>query len=109
VCAAGATIYFSRRGGVDILGKSDPYVSHLPAADEPGKDSRCFRKLAPSGHNKEDVPGSFALRRPEVSIILPPSNVKDEYVSFVYQGRLYYGIRRSSAILWSRVTDVQSL
>lgn len=109
VCAAGATIYFSRRGGVDILGKSDPYVSHLPAADEPGKDSRCFRKLAPSGHNKEDVPGSFALRRPEVSIILPPSNVKDEYVSFVYQGRLYYGIRRSSAILWSRVTDVHAL
>jgi len=105
----GATIYFSRRGGVDILGKSDTYVSHLPAADEPGEDSRCFRKLAPSGHNKEDVPGLFALRRPEVSIVLPPANVKAKYVSFVYQGRLYYGIRKSSAILWSRVTDVQAL
>jgi hypothetical protein len=109
VCAAGATIYFSHRGGVDILGKNDTYVSHLPAAEEPGPDSRCFRKLAPSGHNKEDVPGLFALRHPEVSIVVPPSNVKDDYVSFTYQGRVFYGIRKSRTILWKKVKDVHSI
>jgi hypothetical protein len=109
VCAAGAAIYFSHRGGVDILGKNDTYVSHLPASERPGTDSRCFRALAPSGHNKEDVPGLFALRHPEVSIVAPPSNVSSKYVSFSYQDRLFYGIRKSSAILWKRVTDVRGL
>jgi hypothetical protein len=109
VCAAGAMIYFSDRGGVDILGKNDAYVAHLPAAELPGKDSRCFRGFAPSGHNKEDMPGIFARRMPELSFVKPPSDFYDQYVSFLADGRPFFGLRDSRKILWNKVTDIKPL
>lgn len=54
--AAGATAYFSRRPGVDLLGKVDPVI-----AREPGRAIQ-FRP----GHNKWDYAYSIGRLRPDV-------------------------------------------
>ena len=109
LCAAGAIIYFSRRKGADVLGKNDAHVAHLPAADRPGPNSRCFRYLAPPGHNKEDLVYTFSRFRPDVSLVEPPAAFRDEYVSFVADGHKYFGLDHSRSIDWRRVTDVKPL
>jgi hypothetical protein len=77
VCPAGAIIYFSHRGGVDLLGKIEPYVAHLPAALTRPVGAYCWRD-AP-GHNKEDVAGVFRLRDPEFSRYPPPPGFEERY------------------------------
>jgi hypothetical protein len=109
VCAAGAAVYFSHREGVDILGKSDPHIARLPAADHAGPDARCFRSFAPSGHNKEDVLYSFVHWRPDISVVAPPGGLRDRYVSFLVDGHTFYVRKASDAIDWTRVTDTKPL
>lgn len=104
VCDAGALIYFSRRGGVDVLGKIEPYIAHMPAMLEPPPERRCWRNFAPSGHNKEDVPGLFQLRRPQLSQIVPPSTHAHLYVPISYKGRRFYARRNSPVVRWHLVT-----
>jgi len=58
VVAAGAVPYFSRRAAIDLLGKTDARVAHLPP--HPG---------APVGHAKYDIDGSLASR-PDVLVPL---------------------------------------
>jgi hypothetical protein len=53
VAAAGAVGYFSRRTAIDMLGKTDREIAHLPP--RPG---------APTGHNHYDVDRSLA-RQPD--------------------------------------------
>jgi hypothetical protein len=57
VMAAGAISYFSRRTSIDILGKTDRYVAHLPP-----------HRLGPTGHNRYDI--EYSLRsRPDLVAI----------------------------------------
>jgi hypothetical protein len=109
VCAAGAAVYFSHRDGVDVLGKNDPHVAHLAAADRRGPDSRCFRSFAPSGHNKEDIGYSFTHFTPDISVVEPPAISRDRYVSFVVGGHKFFGLDGSDAIDWTQVKDVNRL
>lgn len=109
VCAAGAAVYFSHLEGADILGKSDPHIARLPAADRAGKDSRCFRSFAPSGHNKEDVLYTFTRWKPDISVVAPPAALRDRYVSFFIDSHAFYGRKGSDAIDWTRVTDAKPL
>jgi len=101
LCPAGAVIYFSRRGGVDVLGKIEPYVAKLPVSTTPPPEARCWWPRA--GHNKEDVAGLFALRSPDVSIVEPPLALRDRYVAFKYRGPTFYALRNSPLITWSKV------
>ena len=103
VCDAGAQVYFSRRGGVDILGKIEPYIAHLPAMLEPPPERRCWRGFAPSGHNKEDVPGLFRLRRPELSQVVPPVEQAESYVTISYKGRQFHARRDTALVRWRSV------
>jgi hypothetical protein len=77
---AGAIVYFSQRGGVDLLGKVDPYVANLPVSTRRPNGNVCWRS-AP-GHNKEDDAGVFALRLPEFSRYQTPRDFAHRYVKF---------------------------
>jgi arabinofuranosyltransferase len=109
VCQAGALVYFSHRGGVDVLGKVEPYVANLPATAEPPAERRCWREIGPSGHNKEDLPGLFALRKPDLSDVPPPLAETGKYVALTYRGRSFFGLRESPLILWDRVSLVTGI
>jgi hypothetical protein len=106
VCPAGAIIYFSHRGGVDILGKIDPYIARLPAMQETPPETRCWRAERP-GHNKEDIIGQFELRRPELSEQKPPRTRWSEYVGFRYGGLFFYARRDAPHVLWHKITATE--
>jgi hypothetical protein len=55
---AGSVIYFSQRQGIDLLGKSDRHIAHMPAV--PGE-------LKP-GHNKFDFEYSLCGLRPDLVV-----------------------------------------
>jgi len=82
VCGAGATIYFSHRGGVDLLGKMDPQIARLPATNAPPPERRCWQGHA--GHNKESLSLSFATHAPDLSLVAPPKVAEPTYVAFKY-------------------------
>lgn len=103
ICYAGAIVYFSHRGGVDVLGKVDPYVSHLAARESSPSESRCWREFPAPGHNKEDVAGLFRLRHPDVSTVVPPKEQRANYVEFTYDGHTLYALRSSKLVRWDRV------
>jgi len=79
VCAAGAPIYFSRRRGLDLLGKIDERVARLPVRRAPPPDARCWRGFPGVGHNKEDVRSSFRAA-PDLSMVAPPAALSSQYV-----------------------------
>jgi hypothetical protein len=106
VCDAGGIVYFSHRGGVDILGKVDPYVARLRALDHAPDETRCWRGVAPPGHNKEDVPGLFRLRQPELSIVEPPAAERAKYVKISYEKHEFYALRATPVVRWERVTTL---
>jgi hypothetical protein len=92
VCPAGAIIYFSHRGGVDLLGKVDPFVAHLPVSTMRPKENRCWRD-AP-GHNKEDDLTVFRLRRPEFSRYRPPFDEAKRYHKLKSDGVVFFARNR---------------
>jgi hypothetical protein len=98
VCPAGALVYFSHRGGVDLLGKVEPYVARLPVSFRTPKGSYCWKGIP--GHNKEDDPRVFALHAPEFSRYLPPRNVRARYVRVRYQHEEFYVLRGSALARW---------
>ncbi len=55
---AGAPFYFSGRYGIDLLGKSDPYIARLPVASDGTKP----------GHNKFDYDYSLGVLKPDVVV-----------------------------------------
>jgi hypothetical protein len=83
--AAGSVFYFSRRTGVDLLGKTDPYIARQPASDG----------MVP-GHNKFDYSYSLDERQPEyvVSGFLLPVAEEDMLAvstgDAAYVGQLYF-------------------
>jgi hypothetical protein len=106
VCAAGAMIYFSRRGGVDLLGKVEPLVAHLPVPDAPPREARCWRGFPGAGHNKEDVPAVFAAHTPELSVVVPPASHKARYARIRYRGLEFFALRNSAYVEWKNVQIV---
>lgn len=88
VCPAGAIVYFSERGGVDLLGKVDPFVARLPVSPRKPPNNACWRD-AP-GHNKEDDVAVFQLRKPEFSRYRPPPEVAPLYAKVKYKGFQFF-------------------
>jgi arabinofuranosyltransferase len=97
VCPAGAIIYFSQRGGVDLLGKLDPYVAHLPVATHKPANNRCWRD-AP-GHNKEDDARVFELRNPDFSRYRPPPEQAQRYRKLKFEGQQFYARQDSPFVI----------
>jgi hypothetical protein len=96
ICPAGAIVYFSHRGGVDLLGKVEPIVSHLSVAESRPRNMACWRN-AP-GHNKGDDPRVYAEREPEFARgKLPPSQRK-HYFHIKYQGSHFF-VRKGTSLL----------
>ncbi|HVU04450.1 MAG TPA: hypothetical protein VHE30_21985 [Polyangiaceae bacterium] len=104
VCAAGATVYFSHAGGVDLLGKIEPLVAREPVRERVPPDARCWRGFPGAGHNKEDTPLVFAERHPEISVVVPPGRALGDYERFTYRGVPFYARRGTSFVDWSRVS-----
>jgi hypothetical protein len=103
VCGAGAVIYFSHRGGVDLLGKVEPLVAHQPVRERATSDSRCWRRFPGAGHNKEDVPLVFEARMPELSLVVPPSAATDRYVRVYYSQIEFYALRGATNVHWDKL------
>lgn len=82
---AGAIIYFSHRGGIDLLGKCDPWVAHQPV-NRPDK---------PAGHNKDYGEEVIRQRLPEFSREYPPEAVETHYNAYASKAGIYY-IRRDA-------------
>jgi hypothetical protein len=83
---AGSVFYFSRRTGVDLLGKADPYIARQAPANN---------GTIP-GHNKFDYSYSLDERQPDyvVSSFLLPVTEEDlremSTGDFAYIGQLYF-------------------
>jgi hypothetical protein len=88
LCPAGAIVYFSERGGVDLLGKVDPFVARLPVSTRKPKYNACWRN-AP-GHNKEDDVAVFELRKPEYSRYRPPPKIAPLYRKVRYENFQFF-------------------
>lgn len=99
VGAAGAVIYFSHRGGVDLLGKCEPFVAHMTVRHYKG---------AP-GHNKRDDAKVFRLRNPDFSILRPPAGMEHLYVRILFpeKDKHFWARRQSPYVRWHRVTVVE--
>lgn len=97
VCSAGSVVYFSHRGGVDLLGKLDPVVARLPVTGRPD-EARCWRDWP--GHNKEAIEISFELYRPDFSAVPPPRAFRDQYRPVRYGGHEFWARRGSEYVVW---------
>jgi hypothetical protein len=113
VVAAGAIPYFSERFAIDLLGKSDIRIAHLPAQGSQGL--RGINNFRP-GHMKWDYDYTIGELRPDVIVQLwGDTDVAQAYLEKYYTGGgagsrnaagdfLYYSLRSDSPnILWERV------
>jgi hypothetical protein len=103
LCGAGALVYFSHRGGVDLLGKIEPLVAHLVVPEVPPPEARCWRGFPGAGHNKEDVPAVFDARRPELSLHDPPEAHRERYVRIAYEDFELFALKSSRYVDWDKV------
>jgi hypothetical protein len=91
---AGAIIYFSHRGGLDLQGKCEPYVAHLPV--KPGRTL--------PGHNKktsETCLTLFMRHEPDVSREYPPESLIGNTYFHVQEkaGGPWIWVRRDSTLI----------
>jgi hypothetical protein len=98
LCPAGATLYFSHRGGVDLLGKVDPVIARLPATSVEPPNRRCWGNMV--GHNKENVSLSFQIHEPDLSLVPPPSDAAPAYVKFKHKNVDFWARRGSPYVVW---------
>jgi hypothetical protein len=103
LCGAGALVYFSHRGGVDILGKIEPLVAHLQVPKQAPPEARCWRGFPGAGHNKEDLRAVFRARRPELSVIQPPDALRRRYVRVTYSDTTFFALKANRYINWKKV------
>ena len=96
ICPAGAIVYFSHRGGVDLLGKVEPIVAHLGANESRPRNMACWRN-AP-GHNKGDDPRVYAERQPEFARGKLPAAQRQHYFRIEYEGSHFF-VRRGTSLL----------
>lgn len=90
ICAAGAIVYFSHRGGVDILGKCEPLVARGPVN----------RPERMPGHNKRYDLEVFLARHPEFACIKPPTAVRHLYVRTRFNDHEFWARRGSAYVRW---------
>jgi arabinofuranosyltransferase len=107
VARAGTIPYFADRPGVDLMGKSDPYVAREQARMSTGR--RRFVEFRP-GHMKFDYAHSIGRLQPDVVVQLW-TNVEEAtpFLQDAYQGRVVsswcmYWRRGSSHVLWDRLS-----
>lgn len=91
VAAAGAVPYFSRRGAIDLLGKTDARIAHLPP-----------HTGAPIGHGKFDIEYSLS-RQPDVLVTFWPVDFGSDPESHRYAASLEGQNDYRVAILRSRL------
>lgn len=102
LCPAGAIVYFSHRGGVDLLGKMEPIVSRSNTRLTAPKPRLCWRGFA--GHNKEESHEVFKQRRPEFSRVQPPEPYAGDYVAVSYGKQQFYALRSSPYVRWEKLS-----
>jgi hypothetical protein len=90
VTAAGLAPYFSRRGAIDILGKTDPHIAHL----EP-------RAGGNVGHGKFDIDYSLS-RRPDVIVTPWSADFSIEWLEPEYAASPYVDSDYRVALLRTR-------
>jgi hypothetical protein len=103
VCAAGATVYFSNRRAVDILGKVDKRIARLRVPPKAPPDARCWRGYPGAGHNKEDVRGTFGMYAPDVALVAPPAANASSYRAVAFDGLPFWVRIGSSVVRWDRL------
>jgi hypothetical protein len=96
ICPAGAIVYFSHRGGVDLLGKVEPLVAHLEVTPRESARSACWRN-AP-GHNKGDDELVFDTLKPEFARGKLPAKHKALYAKFKYRNTIFL-VRKDTTLL----------
>jgi arabinofuranosyltransferase len=107
VLFAGTMPYYLDREAIDLLGKSDRYIAHLPP-DLSGSVSWSGMTSVP-GHNKYDLDHSIKALRPTYAQILEwgHDNVAQwaagHYVQVRSQGVTLWLLRDSSAVRWDVV------
>jgi hypothetical protein len=83
---AGSVFYFSNRYGIDMLGKTDPFIAHMPPASNGTKP----------GHNKFDFDYSIGELRPDIVIAIFKLPVSEEAMrtdatgDWAFTGDLYF-------------------
>ncbi len=83
---AGSVFYFSERYAIDLLGKSDRYIAHLPAVSDGTKP----------GHNKFDFDYSLGVLKPDVVIANFKLPVEEDRMlkmstgNWAFTGQLYF-------------------
>jgi hypothetical protein len=102
-CAAGAVVYFSHRGAIDLLGKVDPHVARLPATATPPPDARCWRGFPGAGHNKEDIRGSFRRTPPDLSLVEPPKRELRHFRRVTYGRYVFWARKGSPRVRWELI------
>jgi hypothetical protein len=78
---AGSVFYFSERYGIDLLGKSDRHIAHLPAAPNANRP----------GHNKFDYDYSIGVLRPDCIVIPFRLPLRDDEMRRVAVGDAAFG------------------
>ena len=96
ICPAGAIVYFSHRGGVDLLGKVEPIVSHLRVAEKRPRNMGCWR-YAP-GHNKGDDGRVYEAREPDFARGKIPPSERGRYFRIKYNGSIFF-VRKGTRLL----------
>jgi len=103
VVTAGAIPYFSERPTIDLLGKNDPYIAHLPNHASPSLEG-----VRP-GHMKWDYDYSIGQLKPDMILQLwGDKEVAYDYIEQFYtvievDGMLFSARNDSPNILWDRV------
>ena len=90
---AGTIIYFSRRGGVDLLGKAGDWVAHQPVND--------FRQS--SGHNKIYLRELIHRERPDFLTWSPGKENEGDYALVKREGRIYWVRKDSPYANWDEM------
>ncbi len=97
IAPAGAIIYFSHRGGVDLLGKNDPLIARI-AVNNP---------LEGVGHNKRDDLPMFKLHKPDFSRYPVPESLKHLYKHAQFNDHEFWVRVDSEYVHWDRLILVE--
>jgi hypothetical protein len=103
VVTAGAIPYFTERPALDLLGKNDPYIAHLP-----NHAASSLEDVRP-GHMKWDYDYSIGELKPDMILQLwGDKEIAYDYIEKYYtvvevDGMLFSARSDSENILWNRV------
>lgn len=89
--AAGALVYASHRGAIDVHGKCDREIAHMPVLDP---------RRTP-GHQKAYDDYVFATRDPQVAVREPPPSAIDRYVRCVLAGEPVWIVKGAHCVVWT--------